>query len=679
MGSSVPTNGSQVTSELVKTHRTRDVVLVQMPWATTSTPNVGLAILSSLCAEEGLSCQTVYANMDLSAQIGFSLSGRFSSIRRLAGLSEHLFACQVFSPVELDSDAFIASEADHWNDPVPGQSAAEEDDDEPRFPATEVLRELRDSILPAFTLKLADRIVDLHPKIVGVGATFNQAMGGLALAKAIRARNPEIKLIFGGASFHQPMGQAYHRAVPELVDHVFLGEAEDSFRILLQRLKAGESLDGIPGTTWFESGVRHSDPQGIADLDQSPIPDYRDYHLEADRVQGETKKQFAMSQIPFETSRGCAWGMARACTFCGLDSNAFLVRAKSSDRVKREVRALSAANRLTAFTATDLSIPWRTMKSVLDACGDMDRDFEFFFEMRAGVPKRAFKRMKEGGIRTVQPGVESLSTDHLTLISKGTTLLDNVVFLKWCREFQIVAAYNLLHGFPGEQAAWFDSMTQLIPLIAHLDPPGGAPGVLEVHRYSVLYRRAEDDPNVELQARRGYTACFPPSTVPAEEIAYCFEDPWGAQEDQNSSDLARAIAEYRAAVGKWRTQASEPRRPRCSYKVGEGFVRIIDTRSRPAKSLVLTEELMAVLLLCDRVRTRRAVHGFLASTFTSANIDEAIEVLAEKGLLIEDNGKLLGIATGVGMRDSKALEDIVQEQLDAIGGADQLGEPMSLH
>ena len=56
-------------------------------------------------------------------------------------------------------------------------------------------------------------------------------MSSLALAARIKKANPDIMTIFGGACFDGEMGKEYHRSLPHVVDHVFLGEADESFQL----------------------------------------------------------------------------------------------------------------------------------------------------------------------------------------------------------------------------------------------------------------------------------------------------------------------------------------------------------------------------------------------------------------------------------------------------------------
>ena len=53
-------------------------------------------------------------------------------------------------------------------------------------------------------------------------------------------------------------------------------------------------------------------------------------------------------------------------------------------------------------------------------------------------------------MRTLQPGIETLSTEILKLMRKHTSYLTNVRFLKLARLYDIEVLWNMLIGFPDE-------------------------------------------------------------------------------------------------------------------------------------------------------------------------------------------------------------------------------------
>ena len=52
--------------------------------------------------------------------------------------------------------------------------------------------------------------------------------------------------------------------------------------------------------------------------------------------------------------------------------------------------------------------------------------------------------MRAGGMTSIQPGIESLSTRVLQVMQKGVSAAQNIQLLRWCGEVGINVAWNLL-------------------------------------------------------------------------------------------------------------------------------------------------------------------------------------------------------------------------------------------
>ena len=75
------------------------------------------------------------------------------------------------------------------------------------------------------------------------------------------------------------------------------------------------------------------------------------------------------------------------------------------------------------------------------------------------------------GAAWVQPGIESLHSQVLQLMNKGTEAWQNIQFLKYARELGLYVTWLLLYDLPGEKDEWYDEMADFIPQLIHLPPP----------------------------------------------------------------------------------------------------------------------------------------------------------------------------------------------------------------
>ena len=81
---------------------------------------------------------------------------------------------------------------------------------------------------------------------------------------------------------------------------------------------------------------------------------------------------------------------------------------------------------------------------------EANTDIRIHYEVRPSLSRAQLKQMRHGGLFSIQPGVESLSTHLLKLMRKHTTGMRNLELIKWCTYYGINNLYNILARFPGE-------------------------------------------------------------------------------------------------------------------------------------------------------------------------------------------------------------------------------------
>jgi ribosomal peptide maturation radical SAM protein 1 len=629
------------------------VLLIDMPWATGQRPSIALGILRRLCDEKDVAVRTFYANLDMAALVGFETAGRFSNERHLYGLSEHVFAVDIFGREALDSDRYLAalSRAMACDASLDAWKA--------KFADLDYLRHLRDEAVPKFLDKVLARVLMSDPTIVGFTATFNQVMSSLALAHRIKIANPKVQVIAGGACFDGEMGQEYHRAMPGVLDHVFMGEAEESFRDYLTRVKAGRSTCGIPGVTSIEEGHLDLVPgRPLPNLNDSPMPDYDEFFLEAERVREETGKIFNIEFLPFESARGCWWGEKNHCVFCGINPDLMGFRPKDIDRVIDEIVTLSTRYRAMKLTSTDWIISRWHCDELFRRLADMNLDIEIFYEVRADLKKSQLGIMKQAGIVNVQPGIESFSTPLLKLMKKGTKAIRNVQFIRWCKEFGIDLSYNILAGFPGERAEWYLEMVRLIQRIPHLQPPLNNITPIEMHRFSPLYEQRESFGVDDHFQRPDYAFNLPVGYADPLKTAYFF-----SFHSSETADPAEYMTAVQQAIAPWLEAHREKRLPTYEYAIGPGFLRLTDTRHGEGRYLKLAEMYQDVVLLCDEMKTRGDLARDLSARYpqqvTDGTLDRTIDDLLAADVLMAEDTHLLTLPIGHKPRTTEELRRYV--------------------
>lgn len=626
-------------------HPVPRVVFPYMPWATTTRPSLALGILTSLCHEAGVAVQTIYANLDLSARIGFEAAGRLANERCLYGLSEHLFACDLFGADSLCSDIYLQALAELA---LPDT-----------FKSMDYLYRLRDEEIPAFLDGLEEQIVAAQPTVLGLSATFNQVMASLAIAARIKRRLPSVKVIAGGACFDDEMGQEYHRALPGVLDHVFMGEAETAFREFLQRHRVGQSTSGIAGVTYFQDdAVRLIPGTPLEDLSESPTPDYDDFFLERERVRAQTGKIYNIEFIPFEGSRGCWWGQKNHCVFCGINPDLLHFREKPVERVVSEMVQLSHRYRVVHLTASDYNVSRTHRRNLFARLAGLDLDIECFYEVRADLTKDELAVMKKAGVVKVQPGIESFSTELLKLMKKGTTRIRQVQFLRWAREYGIHLSYNILNGFPGERGEWYQEMAEFLPQILHLQPPLHNVHRVEMHRFSPLFRDRLALGVDDYQLRQDYCFNFPEGLVDPLKVGYFFS--FSAHTLLNPESY---VGPLREVLDRWIEAHKGNWAPEFYYQLGPGFTRIVDNRGIADRYVELADLPQDIFLLCDEIQTIDRLERDLGTLYpaevAAGTVQRTVDELVAGGLLMREGTQVLTLPIGRQPRTVQELRSYV--------------------
>ncbi len=624
-----------------------------MPWFTSTTPSIALGILAELCNEKSIAVKTFYPNFDMEVLLGSDACYHFANDRPLYGLSEHLFAADIFGKDNLNSDKYL--------DILTGLMQKDEGikSFSTQFTDKNYLAKVRDEVIPSFLESILKRVLAESPTVVGFTATFNQVMSSIALSNRIKYARPDVQTIVGGASFHGTMGQHYHMAFNKIIDHVFVGEAEDAFREYLSSLQKGETNVNIPNVTNYDgTQVTVGESCSNVNLDQSPRPDYDDFFLEKDRIQKENGKVLPTKYVYFESSRGCWWGQKSHCLFCGNNEDLIEYRSKNVDRVIDDIITLSARYKADHLAATDWILSQKDCDELFRRLKELDMDIELFYETRPIMRKSQIIQMKQAGIVHIQPGIESFSTPILKIMRKGTTALGNIQFLRWCKEAGVGAHYNILTGLPGDQESWYIDMANLMIQLQFLQPPNAHVQKIEMHRFSPLFDQRERYDVDSCDLRPDYYLNFPKGFVDPMEIAYFFT----FQSSRICPNREYGM-KIETVIRDWRALHMKKYPPVYDYRINPGFLRITDSREGRGKIFNLSDIYQDIVLLCDEIQTRetlaRDLNKLYKKQIEDGTFDSVIDELINSNILIKEGVLLLTLPIGHRARTTEQLRSYV--------------------
>lgn len=618
------------------------VAFVSMPFGALTLPSIGLTLLRQGLVAAGVSASIDYFTLDFADLIGAELYDEISG-----SLPELLIGEWVFS-----EPAFARSNEDDYESLLRTALSARQVD--------ELMPQLMDcrSYATAFVDRCAKRLVAAKPRIVAITSVFQQTVASVALAKRLKAFSPSTLVIIGGANCEGAMGVTLLRETG-CFDAVFSGEGDALFvELTSYALDKGNFPNDVPGLTTRSSAASASTPsRGVEDLDALPFVDYNDFfeqfasHGFADRLN---------PRILFETSRGCWWGQKHHCTFCGLNGDTMAFRSKSSDRAMRELDSLTDAHPGREVFVVDNILDIKYFATFLPALAQRENKVKLFYEVKANLSRAQLELMKDAGIETIQPGIESLSTPVLRIMRKGISSIQNVQHLKWCKEIGILPLWNILWGFPGEARSNYIETMSLMKLIPHLQPPTNCLRI-RMDRFSPNFDNAGDLGFKDVRPYSAYGVVFPFDDASLMDIAYYFTydyaEPHGAI--ALGPELARAAKQWQRAHS-----SSEL----LSIIQGD-TVNIFDRRvGRESCSVRLGDVSSAIYSYCDGIKSVRQIADHLAIKFETHFAEAAVllelEPLIANGFVMTEGNQVLSIGVAFGRYQPGAA--VVNSLLDDI-------------
>ncbi len=610
------------------------VLLVSMPFQSISYPAIGISLLKARLSEEGIPCDVKYFNMNFAEMIGITRHEEIfkeQSWRLMFG--EWLFA-----------QAFFGED-------LPAES-------EYREYITQFLPGLRTRMDELFSIKeLIDcflnqclNTVDWEAyEIVGFSTMFEQNMASVALAHRIKRLYPEVTIVFGGANCEGEMGLELHRQFP-FIDYVCSGEADFSFPELVRRISDRQPIEDIEGVVYRKHG-RSIEIRGVTaveNLDALPYPDYDDYFFQ---LRSASIPPSTCVGVEMETSRGCWWGERVQCRFCGLNGRSISFRSKSQERVIDELCYVNERyvepHDLPWIYMVDNVLDMRFFRGPLLELSRMGLPVQIFYETRSSLSKEQVQVLAEAGVYCIQPGIESLSTQVLRLMTKGVSALHNVQLLKHCQRFGVHPGWSLLTGFPGEQMNAYRQMIDLMGKLTHLQPPE-VKAPFELDRFSPYFEAPEAYGIINVQPGRAYRFIYPFDDAALFNLAYHFEFEYkdDVRPPDYDADLQEALDHWQNCYVKGEYL--------CSSQVSPFVLFIQDGRSSavsPRLFLAFVEK--DIYEYCDSIRSFHSIVSHLRDKYPyhpvrARDVRDFLQDMEALNLMVSEGDRHLSLAIPVG-------------------------------
>jgi ribosomal peptide maturation radical SAM protein 1 len=603
----------------------RSICLTALPWQSLESPSLPLGLLRTACADAGLGLPWTYHGSLRWTEYLMAVTDGELGPAEYTDVAEngmfHGIGDWVFTGVLHDDPDFGVGDFESY-------AAARGID-------TALATRMR-GYAADFVALAVEEILSGGPDVVGFSTTFMQNVPSLAVARRIRQLAPDVVLVFGGGNCDGPMGSALHRNYP-FVDYVVRGEGEVAFPALLRALDGDGAFADVPGLCWRDGQTSrgndiqpHPLPPG-----RIPVPDFDDWfaQLAESPVRG-----YLEPKLVVETARGCWWGQAHQCTFCGLNGTLMEFRSKSPDTVLAELGHLVGRHQVLDVIAVDNIIDNTYFRTVLPRIADLDWDLRVHYEVKSNLKPAEIDVLRRAGVAHVQPGVESLVSPVLSMMDKGVSGLRNVRTLRDCESAGLTVSWNWLYGFPEETAADYTDVLRQLPALSHLQPPSAAGRIL-LERFSPYFENgALGFP--ERSTADLYRHVYRLPEADLTDMVYLFRTPPRGLTDVEAQTL-------HDAVDTWHEHYTDSYLQRVDT---DGVLVLQDRRVNwPHEDIVLADPAeMAAYTELEHGRSLPALYDRLAAAgpaMTRQRLAEWVDRLVARGLVFTEHGSYLALAT----------------------------------
>ncbi|MCX5795275.1 MAG: radical SAM protein [Elusimicrobia bacterium] len=266
--------------------------------------------------------------------------------------------------------------------------------------------------------------------VVGLTATTCSFADAVELARRLKSASPAV-VVLGGP--HVSVAPE-HALSPGCFDFGVIGEGEDTFPELLQRLASGGRPGDVDGLAFREDGrlVLTRPRAWIKDLDRLPLP--ARHLLPMERYVPQPNDERARPKLSMVSSRGCPY----ACLFCDKGAMGAAYRSFSPAYIVSEMEHLVAryGARDIAFVDSLFTPSEERVDAIVREIGRRGLRVSWTCTVRANVitRKETLRKMRDAGCWRVRLGVESGNEEVLRFIRKQTTREQIRAVAQWADE-----------------------------------------------------------------------------------------------------------------------------------------------------------------------------------------------------------------------------------------------------
>jgi len=433
----------------------KSVLLISMPFAGINIPSIQLQILESYLIKRGINSKTNHLYLKAAEYYGLNNYFLLSNTSGISYAAQMAFSKYVFR--------------NHWNIRQKNfKNYFNKYIQNSNFKQNDFSFEKYMDCTENFFRWITNNNQWKEFDIIGFSLNYGQFLPSLAVAKKIKEKYPEKKIIFGGGRTVGKLGIKVLEAF-DFVDFIVSGDGEEALYLLASDYLNYSSIPNLIFRVGDKVVWNNSDFK--VNFNETPLINYDSFYKDLANSSVELQKYFQLhGRLPVEISRGCWWNK---CTFCNLNLQHKCYREKKVERIVEELEFLSTKYKVLNFHLIGNTLPKNNYKNLLEEIKKIGKDFSFFVEARSGDLKSSdYKLLKDAGFVAMQTGIEAFSQNYLNKMNKGVRVIDNIASLKFCNENGIKNEYNLIYQYPNEDKIDFEeSKKNIMKIMQFIDPP----------------------------------------------------------------------------------------------------------------------------------------------------------------------------------------------------------------
>jgi len=602
----------------------KSLLLVSMPFAETSIPSIQLALLESYLKQCGVNASSRHLYIKTADFYGLNNYNYLINSPNDSYIAQMVFSKYVF--------------AEHW----------EKNLEKFKYFYENIMSHSKDFTFSFDNyVEQTDKFVDWTIEnvdwerydLIGFTLNYGQFLPSLAVAKKIKEKHPGKKIIFGGSTTINELGQKV-LSIFDYVDFIVSGEGEEALFLLTTSF---EDYKKIPGLIYKDQNkTLWNKNNSCIDMNNLPYPDFESYFKELDSVSTEIKQYHQLyGRLPIELSRGCWWNN---CTFCNVGAYNKKYREKNYELFSEELKFLSDTYKILDFQVIATTLPKKDYKSLCEKIIRLNRDFTLIVESKAAILKsKDYALLRKAGFSHIQTGIETFSTNYIKKMNKGAKVIDNIAALKFCKENHIKNSYNLIINYPNEEKIDFEETVKTVQLFwKYLDPPSISKYVLGYQ--SPIYNKLDEYNIKSIEPKAVDMIMYPKEVLDRE---FCFFYSFKRKNETEENPWKKLVTSWKNTYEQQKMLAVKRdidlEELVFYFKDGGNFIKIYDKRHSDNAMIYMLDhdERDVFLACCDVVSEIDLKENF--KHINSSKIDEMLKSFVEAGIVYKEKGWYLSL------------------------------------